>query len=479
MKKLSIILLAAFALGFTSCQDEKTSAEPVVNPQLPIMSQADLQVSASVASNVDITAATASATPIELATVTVCNNVPENYDLKFVGTLGRDASFEKSADFAMAMTDGKLTVTPEELEAAYVKVLGKSAKPKEAYYRVAAYLVNKENAEAQVRFVGPEYYVCEGSTVVTPIDLGIVIENGYGLLGTINDWSVANALPMLNSGVSGYDDPIFKITVSISVAQAASGWWWKIVPESTIAAGDWVDAPDASFGPAVNGDDSLEGNLIPRTAEADSQAGCVKVPGIYTLTIDMENQSYEFVREFDMMWVCGDPDWDHNTAPIVVASVGSSEFKGFAYLDGYFKFTSEPNWNGLNYGLGDAEGTLSIAAAADNLEVLEGGLYFLTADVKKLTYTVNKIASCGLIGDFNGWSAQEAMTPSEDGLVWTGKLTLSEGQGFKVRFNDNWDINLGGNMGNLTVGGDNMTAAPGTYDVTLDISKVPYTLTLK
>ena len=478
MKKLSIILLAAFALGATSCQDEKTSAEPTVNPQLPIMTEADLQVAASAAAQIDLTAANESATPVEMATVNVLQNVPEDYTIKFVGTLGREASYEHAADFDLEMNaEGKLVASADAVEAAYVQAMGKSAKPKDVYYRIAAYGVN---GDAEVRIVGPDYYVCEGTTNITPFDLGLVIENGYGLLGTINGWSVANAVPMHNTGVSGYDDPVFKIVVNITVAEADGGWWWKVVPQSTIDAGDWVNAKDASFGPAVNGDDSLEGNLVARTDETDSQAGCVKTPGVYEFTIDMENQTYEFVPLYDYLWVCGDPNWDHKTAPMLTASVGGTMFKGFAFLDGYFKFTSAPNWNGVNYGIDEtAEGLLSTAASADNLEAPEGGLYFLTANTESLAYTMNLITSCGLIGDFNSWGGQLALTPSADQLVWTGKVTLQEGQGFKVRFNDNWDINLGGDLNNLTVDGANMTAPAGTYDVTLDLSKLPYTLTLK
>ncbi len=479
MKKLSIILLAALALtATTSCQNERGFADPVVNPQLPILNQSDIQITTSVAQAVNLIEANKNNTPIELATIDSIGNVPDTYEVKFVGTLGREESYDHAADFDIVINDGKLVVNPDVLEGAYVQALGKSAKPKDAYFRIAAYIVNKENSEAKVRFVGPDYYVCQGKTHITPLDLGIVIENGYGLLGTCNGWSVANALPMHNSGVSGYDDPQFKITVYISAAQIAdnSGWWWKVVPESTIAAGDWLSTPDSSFGTAVNGDDALEGNLVPRTADTDSNAGCVKIPGVYTLVIDMENQSYEFVREYDCLWVCGDPNWDHNTAPVVLGEPGGTVFQGFANLDGYFKFTSQPDWNGINYGLGDAEGQLSISASADNLEASVAGLYFLTANIKDLTYKIDRITSCGLIGDFNGWGSQQALTPDASGLVWTGKLTLAEGETFKIRFNDNWDINLGGDINNLTVGGANISLGAGTFNVTLDLSTVPYTL---
>lgn len=474
MKKLSFILLAALGLFTASCQDETTSAKPTVNPQLPLMTAADLQVTAAYAQNIDLTAANDNNTPVVFGTVTALQNVPEDYTLEFTGTLSRDEEYTRTANFPLSVVDGQLVATADDLEGAYVAAMGKSAKPKTVYFRVAASAVN---GDATVRIGDPDYYVLQGSTTVTPFDLGIVIENGYGLLGTINGWSVANAIPMSNGGQSGYDQPIFKLVVSISPEEAEGGWWWKVVPQSTIDAGNWLDVANASFGPATNGDDALEGNLVPRTDTQDSQAGCVKVPGIYEFTIDMENQSYEFVPMYDFLYVVGDPSWSFKGCPRLVASVGGTTFKGFANLGTSFKFTDAPNWNGTAYGAGAEEGTLSTAASAKNIKATKG-FYFVTADTEKLTYTTATITSCGLIGDFNGWGSQEALTTNDGGLTWTGTLSVTEGQGWKVRFNDDWGINLGGDLNNLTVDGANIVVPAGTYQVKLDLSTLPYTLTL-
>lgn len=477
MKKISVILLAALALTATSCQDETSKATPTVNPQLPMLTVDDLKVVADAPQSVDLTAYNAADTTVTLARVTRCVNVPRDYELCYIATIAREETYEHVADMTLEMNaDSLLTISADDFEGAYVVAMGKSAKPKTVYYRVAAYAVN---GDAQVRIGDPDYYLCEGEVTVTPYDLGIVIEDGYGLLGTVNGWSVANALPMHNSGVSGYDDPLFKITVSVSVEEAESGWWWKIVPQSTIAAGDWVDAPDSSFGPAVNGDDSLEGNLVPRTADQDSQAGCIKVPGVYELTIDMENQTYEFVPVYDLLYIVGDPTWSHKSAPCIGTAPGKTVYKGFAEITGSFKFTSQPDWNGLNYGAGAQAGELSLSGSAANLRVPAKAMYFVNVDTEKLTYSTTAITSCGLIGDFNGWGGQQAMTTTDGGKTWTGRLTVLEGQGWKVRFNDNWDINLGGDLDNLTVDGSNITVAAGTYDVTLNLAKLPYTITLK
>ncbi len=466
--------MAALALAATSC-DESTNAEPTVNPQQPVMNADDLKVVSSVASAIDVTAATQTETPIVLGSVETANNLPAGYELKFVGTMGRDAAFERSADFDVALNGTTLEVTPKVFEDTYVTVMGKSAKAKEVFIRVAAYAVK---GTSEVRIGDADTYVVNAKTTVTPIDLGIVIEPAYGLLGTINGWSVADAILFDHSDADPYDDPIFTTLVSITAADADGGWWWKVVPQSTIATGNWVDGDNASFGVAQNGDGALEGNLKPRTATEDCGAGCVKTPGVYRLTLDMENQSYEFVKVFDLLYTPGNQNgWSQAASAWAFAKLGETKYSAFLALDGEFKLSSEASWSGTNYGAGAEAGTLSTAGDAANLKA-DKGVYFLSADIAALTYSLSAIETVGLIGDFNGWGSQQNLTREGETMVWKGTLTVADGQGWKIRCNDNWDINLGGDLKALTVGGDNIVVAAGTYNVTLDLTNVPYSITL-
>lgn len=152
-------------------------------------------------------------------------------------------------------------------------------------------------------------------------------------------------------------------------------------------------------------------------------------------------------------------------------------FSGYAVLDEEFKFSTEPNWDGTNYGVGEEDGTLS--ETGGNIEVAEKGLYWCTANLETLEYTTYHVSTYGMIGDAtpSGWDASTALT-SDDYLVWKGTVTLGEGE-FKFRANDAWDVNLGGSMTDLSQGGDNIPSpGAGTYDVTLDLSKIPYSCTL-
>ncbi|MDE6770832.1 MAG: SusF/SusE family outer membrane protein, partial [Muribaculaceae bacterium] len=89
------------------------------------------------------------------------------------------------------------------------------------------------------------------------------------------------------------------------------------------------------------------------------------------------------------------------------------------------------------------------------------------------------VSTIGVIGNAtpNGWDASTALT-SDNYLVWKGVIAFGEGE-FKFRANDAWDVNLGGKLTELSQGGDNIPSpGEGTYEVTLDLSKIPYTCTL-
>jgi len=60
------------------------------------------------------------------------------------------------------------------------------------------------------------------------------------------------------------------------------------------------------------------------------------------------------------------------------------------------------------------------------------------------------------------------------------KITLNLTVGtFKFRANDDWGVNLGGNMAALTQGGDNIpVTVAGNYTIKLDVSKAVYSCTV-
>lgn len=161
-------------------------------------------------------------------------------------------------------------------------------------------------------------------------------------------------------------------------------------------------------------------------------------------------------------------NWDPATAPKLYTANMDMVYTGFAYLDGEYKFTSAPDWDHTNYGSG-GDGILSADGGAGNINA-EAGFYYLSADLNLLTYS--QIATVwGLIGDATpgGWDVSTPMEYDRASNTWTVTADMTNGA-FKFRANDGWDINLGGDIKDLTFGGDNMSIEAGNYTFTLKLT---------
>ena len=190
--------------------------------------------------------------------------------------------------------------------------------------------------------------------------------------------------------------------------------------------------------------------------------------------------------------------WNPGASPKLIGN-GEGYYEGYINLidaDGgstcYWKFTSQPNWNGVNYGQDpDTDNGLSIDGGAGNIE-LPSGYYKVWADLTSLTYGVSKIEKLGLIGSFNNWSDDLVMEYNVDDNNWSvDNFEIEEGTQFKARFNGGWDSNLGADVSNepynlskntpvvVRHDGKNMTAPVGTYTIIIDLSSAPYKLTMK
>lgn len=184
------------------------------------------------------------------------------------------------------------------------------------------------------------------------------------------------------------------------------------------------------------------------------------------------------VAALDVLYTPGNSNgWSHDNSQ-QLASYEEGKYRGFVYINGEFKFTSAPNWDGVNYGSTGVEGELSDDGGAGNLALpAQGeGLYYAQVNTNDLTYTLTYISAVNIPGGFNGWDINSTMT-SADYLHWTTVADLQGGE-FKFAFNNSWDLSYGGAADDLQYNGPNCKAPEGTYLVTLDLTSVPYTYTL-
>jgi len=149
--------------------------------------------------------------------------------------------------------------------------------------------------------------------------------------------------------------------------------------------------------------------------------------------------------------------------------------QGYLYLPttNGFKFVSQRNWDGPNYGAGATAGTISSDPNAGNLSVATPGYYFFNLDLAKMTYTAT-LTTWGVIGDAtaDAWNSDQPMTYSPLLKRWFATIPLTAAQ-MKFRANGAWDLNYGdtGADGILDPGGDNINVATaGTYSVMLNLT---------
>lgn len=486
MKKIALYSLAAmFALSFAACDGyEEPNPQPQTNPQEAILDASTVEVTSNVTDTPYVLEALNNdGQNIVLATVDA-PSLAEGYKIApVVEITNNDFARVAEVPAKAELVDGKyqVYVTPDDLQGVYFNNISKGPKAKEIKARILLKAETGEGKNVQTAYIGgTTNYYGPYTLTVQPFPSSFVIEQNYYLLGTINDWSVATAVKFTHSGNDPYDDPVFTLKVDVPASAETDGWWWKIVPESTYVTGDWVGAANGAFGVEENGDEALEGLLVGRTDDEDCGAGCLKTSGQLLLTINMEEGTYAFTSAVDFLYTPGDANGWNQEASQRLFTDNYADYMGYALLSpNGFKFSSAPDWDHINYGDGGEEGKLSDDGGAGNLSVAQAGLYWCNVNTANLSYSVTLINTIGVIGDAtpNGWDASTPLTTT-DNLIWTGTIAFKGGE-FKFRANDGWDINLGGAISDLTQGGDNIASpGEGNYEVTLDLSTLPYSCTL-
>jgi hypothetical protein len=201
--------------------------------------------------------------------------------------------------------------------------------------------------------------------------------------------------------------------------------------------------------------------------------------GLYTINVDFQHGKFSvtLVKAYTSLYVPGDyQGWNPSSAPSLASVNADGNYEGYVYIPNggtyEFKFTSEPSWNGTNYGDGGG-GTLSTSGG--NMTVPTGGYYKMNANTVSNTWSAT-ITTWGLIGTFNGWSGDVDMVYDASSNVWKGTINVPANGEFKFRANHSWDLNYGddGTDGTLNEGGANIPITAGMHTITLDVHNAGY-----
>ena len=296
-----------------------------------------------------------------------------------------------------------------------------------------------------------------------------VIEEGYYLVGDmfttddVNGWTKEVAKAFNHSDKDVYEDPVF--TVSFETTKADQ--YWKIIPKKNIDSGEiWAAGV---VGPKVDGDDSMTGALT----NGDAKAGKIAKAGKYKLTINMMDYTYtiEEVKYDPFIYFIGATDgWTNAEQKLALVDANTGTYTGFLYCadpnnwGNQFKFQRVAgSWdNEINAG---AFNTFDGAATNENgnIGVNAGeGVYYFDVNLANGTIKATKVETMGIIGGFNNWGGDAAMTWNAEEYCFEATNVGVTADGWKFRVNGGWDINLGGSLNNLTAGGDNIAVAGNT-----------------
>jgi hypothetical protein len=166
-------------------------------------------------------------------------------------------------------------------------------------------------------------------------------------------------------------------------------------------------------------------------------------------------------------------DWSPDRSPQVISTIAAGDkLEGYVYManaNNQWKFATQLNWNGPNYGDG---GGGKLDGNAGNINS-PAGYYKLNANTTTMTFTAVKTI-WGVIGSASpqGWNDETALTYSPTQRIWQGVLHLTAAE-IKFRANHDWGYNYGSDKadGNLRADGANIPISlESDYVVTLDLS---------
>lgn len=463
MKKIYLLLTLLAFIGFASCEDvyEHIAAEPQSYEQENEQTVDGFTFaigsglsSAVVLSEKDLE----SATILEAIKTTATPILSEGATLKFKLEGSNTQDFVNTIEIPSTSVNNTAAITATDLNEVVKSLYGKAPNARDIYLRVTYYIVDGTTSS---QMPNP---VVLGPVSVTPV--APIIETEYYLIGDINGWDIKDLTnhKFNHSESDVYEDPVF--TILVNNLQG----YFKIVPKSSKDAASW----DGVIGNPIDGNTELNGEFV-----VGGDAMRVTEPGWVKITLNMMEYTYtiELIGEMNLTLYVpgGHQGWAPDTAPTLYSRNFDFKYDGFVYFSEagtQFKFTSEPSWNGINYGDG-GNGTLSTDGGAENLSVEEVGYYKIDADLSGSPYTYKTTKTeWGLIGSATegGWDNSTPMTYDPTTKLWT-VTTMLKAEEFKFRANNGWDINLGGDMNNLSYGGDNIKVSEaGTYLVTLDLS---------
>ena len=281
---------------------------------------------------------------------------------------------------------------------------------------------------------------------------------GYYMLGEVNGNGWTATSPVWMTKVS---DGVYQLKVT---TEKDKNYFKFYEGSKWDESGNWDVINKGVLGCEKDGCDDASGTIY-YTGDSWGTPQSMVIPGAGTwiVTLDMNNLTYTVGKP--ILYMAGDANgWNQID---VLNSEDGVHFTGYMYLNqNGFKFCTQPNWDGTNYGgafFGESEDNIMMTQ--------EAGFYQVDVDLSAHTYTLTPF-TIGIIGSATpkGWDGDTDMTYNPEERCWELKnVELIDGE-MKFRHTNDWNLNWGGPLDALVHDGDNIAVAAGTYDIKLEVN---------
>ena len=300
--------------------------------------------------------------------------------------------------------------------------------------------------------------VGETTGKITTSPTPAIDENGYYMLGEVNGNEWGPTKPVWMNKVS---DGVYQLKVTTEKDKNYFKFYEGSKWDKT---GNWDVINKGVMGCEKDGCEDASGTIY-YTGDSwgTPQTMVIAGKGTWIVTLDMNNLSYSVGKP--ILYMAGDANgWKQID---VLNSNDGVHFTGYMYLNqNGFKFCSQPNWKGTNYGgafFGESEDNIMMTQ--------EAGFYQVDVDLSAKTYTLTPF-TIGIIGSATpkAWDGDTEMTYNPEERCWELKnVKLIDGE-MKFRHTNDWNLNWGGPLDALVHDGDNIAVAAGTYDIKLEVN---------
>lgn len=301
--------------------------------------------------------------------------------------------------------------------------------------------------------------VGETTGKITTSPTPAIDENGYYMLGEVNGNGWDQTKPVWMNKVS---DGVYQLKVT---TEKDKNYFKFYEGSKWDESGNWDVINKGVLGCEKDGSEDASGTIY-YTGDSwgTPQTMVIAGAGTWIVTLDMNNLTYTVGKP--ILYMAGDANgWKQID---VLNSDDGAHFTGYMYLNqNGFKFSTQPNWDGTNYGA-----DFDTAPDAGNIVITEeAGFYQVDVDLSAKTYTLTPF-TIGIIGSATptGWAGDTEMTYNPEERCWELKdVTLIDGE-MKFRHTNDWNLNWGGPLDALVHDGDNIAVAAGTYDIKLEVN---------